>query len=90
MKQIKPTFLEGKSPTLKTAALIWMHESNNENVLLQLLLDKGLTFALIKCAGVTTQKTKFSIKDFFSMSADLVKFTEKSLTENFIFCAGVK
>ena len=31
------------------------------------------------------QEMKFSIKDIFSV--DLVTFTEKSLMENFIFCA---
>ena len=36
------------------------------------------------------KKMKFSINDFFSkceLTADLVTFTEKSLMENFIFCA---
>ena len=37
----------------------------------------------------TTQKTKFSINDFFSKcdQCDLVTLTEKSLMENFSFCA---
>ena len=47
----------------------------------------------------TAQKMKFSIKDFFFSKceqirrklADLVTFNkEKSLTENFIFCAVMK
>ena len=36
----------------------------------------------------TAQKMKFSIKDFFSKS-DQIRSSEKSLIENFIFCAVI-
>ena len=50
--------------------------------------------AYVALAGITTQKMKFSIKDFFN-KCDLIRrkqriwlhLLKKSLMENFVFCA---
>ena len=36
--------------------------------------------------GITAQKVKFSVKDFFSKGDQILRILRKSLTENFIFC----
>ena len=50
--------------------------------------DGDLNIIIFATNKHTTQKTKFSIKDFFSKYNQIRrKLNRKSLTENFIFCA---
>ena len=54
---------------------------------------KVFNLAVIKCAGVTVQKIKIPIKDFFSKCDQIRRklriwshLLKKSLIENYIFC----
>ena len=55
--------------------------------------DKNKTQRQMLCSTITTQKTKFSIKDFFSKFDEIRRrlwilshILKKSLMENFTFC----
>ena len=60
------------------------------------LVFKGTQATRMTCVQYTAQKMKFSIKDFFSKSDQILSFLRiwshlltKSKMENFIFCAAV-